>query len=473
VIYFIYLFARILNRVETSKSVEIIFYSCYSITFAVLFTLLADVNSNVKPGYLVEILMLYAFLGISHYLLSEYINAYEQQWYHANWEKKQLQEEINHYQKLDALGKLAGGVAHDFNNSLQAIMGGAEMLTLGTPGKLKVKKIAENILNVCEQSTSLTEKLLTFARKGIITSETINLNHLLLGLDEILRHTFDKRIIIRTTATAGSAMIKGDFHQIQNALMNLAFNSRDALASGGEIKISTLNVDLSKDHQTQFSEDITPGRYIELTVSDNGSGIAPEYLKHVFEPFFTTKGKTKGTGLGLAMVYGCVKQHEGYIKVDSKIDRGTTFQLYFPLQKDTHAVEPEAPVKGPRFKRSHGHILIIDDEKSILHNTSQILKKHGFHCDTFDNPIEAMNFFDRNHKKIDLILVDMMMPDMNGYQCFRNFRKTDPSIRVILMTGYSLQKEVRAMIGEGLNGLLRKPFQSGELLQKISEAQVH
>ncbi len=382
-------------------------------------------------------------------------------------EKLHLERRIQHSEKLRAIGHLAGGVAHDFNNQLAGIIGFADLLRFELQENARLTRYAENILTAARHSAEITNQLLAFARKGKYVTEKTDIHHIINEVISILSHSIDKRIRLLQVLTAQIPTVEGDPSQIHNALLNLAINSRDAMPDGGVITFKTDNVELD-DRFCKECEEITPGKYIEISINDTGTGMTEEVQSRLFEPFFTTKELGKGTGMGLAAVYGTVKYHKGAIKVTSIPGKGTTFKLYLPAvsgspaQRSTGMPDINGTVKDLS-------VLLVDDEMIICRLGKEILNRGGHKVTCCSNGREAVDLYAKNKNEFDLVILDMMMPEMNGKDTFYALKEIDPDIKVLFSSGFSKNGEVEELIRNGAKGFLQKPFSIEEINKAISD----
>ncbi|MBN2656542.1 MAG: PAS domain S-box protein [Spirochaetales bacterium] len=379
-------------------------------------------------------------------------------------EQRKLEEQIIQMEKMDAIGQLAGGIAHDFNNQIAVIMGYSEMLVsrLEDPKHLK---FAKSILASAHRSDDLTRKLLAFSHKGLYERKSININRTIGEAADILTHSFDRKISIKMDLKAKHPFISGDPSQMQNAIMNLALNARDAMPSGGTLLFATRNISLDKEFCRKLSHRVEPGQFVEITVSDTGTGMDSQTMSRIFEPFFTTKEMGKGTGMGLAGVYGTVTNHRAVIEVESEPGEGTVFRLSFPCgEKVIHE-----PAKGSRAP-VHGNasVMLIDDEDMLREVVREILEHHGYTVFSFSCGRDALDHL-KNFGNIDVVILDMIMPVMGGKEVFRNIREIDNSIPVVLSSGYSLSGEIQQLLEEGAQAFLSKPFNLESLTSVISD----
>ncbi|MCR4316880.1 MAG: response regulator [Planctomycetes bacterium] len=381
---------------------------------------------------------------------------------------KDSETRMNVAEKMAAIGQLAGGVAHDFNNQLQGIMGLAEILEsrLEDPS---LRNFASKILQGASRSSDLTNRLLAFAKRGKFLSEPVDLHGILGETVDLLKRCVDKRISIVRRERASPSTTIGDPTQLQNALLNLGLNARDAMPCGGCLTFQTESIHLSEEWCGEQILEMKPGNFIRLDVFDTGIGMDEQTLRHIFEPFFTTKGDGKGTGMGLAAVYGTMKQHGGCVLVASEVNRGTRFSLFFPETDAPAKQKPDTKVIARRV--SALRVLVVDDEEVIRLLLSEYLKSLGNIVTTCADGMEALEHFKVKYREIDLVILDMSMPRMNGRDTYLKFREVDPNVKVVFVTGYSAEAEVRNTASEGILGFLQKPFQLaeiGKMLDKLS-----
>ena len=385
----------------------------------------------------------------------------------TNQALRKSEDQLRQAQKLEAIGRLAGGVAHDFNNLLTAIMGYGSLLR----GRLRPEDPAlrdtEEILRAAERAAGLTRQLLAFSRQQVLEPKVIDLNAVVTGLDKMLRRLIGEDIDLVTAPAPGLAHIKADPGQLEQVLMNLAVNARDAMPEGGKLTIETANVDLDEGY-AQARVDLKPGRYVMLAVSDTGCGMGAEVRARMFEPFFTTKERGRGTGLGLSTVHGIVKQSEGHIEVYSEVGHGTTFKIYLPRVEGAldSALRPDVLPVGTEGTET---ILLVEDEDVIRRVVSQSLGLRGYTVIEAGDGSEAIAVCDRLGQSIDLLITDVVMPLMNGPDLAQRIAAIRPHLKVLFMSGYT----DRALIHQGLRragtAFIQKPFTPDALAQKVRE----
>jgi PAS domain S-box-containing protein len=382
-------------------------------------------------------------------------------------EQNRMSEYMRQSEKMETLGQLAGGIAHDFNNQLTGIAGYAELLKKQPVDKKHFEKYVSLILKASERASDLTEKLLAFARKGKHLLEVVDIHAILYEVISILKHSIDKRIVLEEKLKALPATTKGDPTQLQNMLLNIALNARDAITGQGEILFSTDNLSLN-DEDCQKYPSLVPGNYIRIEITDNGSGIDTESIEHIFEPFFSTKEKG-GTGMGLAAVYGTVKNHNGAIDVESKLGKGTSFILLLPAVEETVKKIEKSANKKVENSIDNISILIVDDDTIICDMVTEILTDIGYSVHVALNGRKALELYCKSWKSIDLVLLDMVMPEMDGKETFLEMHKINPDVRVILWSGYNVDGTAQEIIDAGCKKFIHKPFQYDELITAINQ----
>ncbi len=380
-------------------------------------------------------------------------------------ETRRMRERLQHIEKMDAIGQLAGGIAHDFNNQLVGILGYSEMLSRNLTDP-KLRRFAEGITAAAHRSADLTKSLLAFARRGKMRTEPLDLHDLLRDLAGLLEHTIDKRIVVRCELKADRCIVQGDPTQLQSALLNLALNARDAMPSGGELVFSTSVESIDEETRLSFGPEVQAGEHLCVAVADTGVGMEETTRKHVFEPFFTTKGPGQGLGLGLAAVYGTVQSHAGAVTVASEPGHGTTFRVYLPLQGTVSScsTDPSSPV---RQSTRGGTVMVVDDEQVVREVTTAALREGGFHVEAFASGPEALAYYERSWRETDVVVLDMVMPDMSGREVFLALKRVNPAVRAILVTGFSLNGEAQSILDEGALAFLQKPFRVEALLEVV------
>ncbi len=386
---------------------------------------------------------------------------------HDITELKLLERQFLQAQKMESIGTLAGGIAHDFNNILTAILGYTSIMK----SKLEENNPYNEYLSVIESSAKraagLTQKLLAFARAGKYKENVIDINRLVKETVALLRETIEKNISIEIELTSDIPKVRGDENQIHQVIMNLCVNARDAMPDGGRLIIKTGLRELDENYVKKHMGAKT-GKYVFVSIEDTGIGIEKENIKRIFDPFFTTKEKGKGTGLGLSVVYGIVKNHNGYIDVQSNVGLGTVFAVFLPPTKDS--VDMKEKVVRSLSRGSGETILVIDDEDYVRNLLKDILENNGYRVMLAGNGIEGINTYKKYSNEIDLVILDMIMPKMDGEETFNMLKKIDPKIKVVLSTGYINDKRMQTILQTGIAGVVKKPFNMKDLLNTINNA---
>jgi PAS domain S-box-containing protein len=382
-------------------------------------------------------------------------------------ERVGLEERLRQSQKMEAVGQLAGGVAHDFNNLLTVILGYTQILADGLPAGSRLADSTAQIKSAAERAASITRQLLAFSRKQVLSPRVLNLNDSMLNLDSLLRRLIGEDIEVLTMPAADLGSVKADPGQIEQVLMNLALNARDAMPHGGKLTFETSNEQLdgtyAHDHQP-----IDPGRYALLAVSDTGIGMSPEVQQRIFEPFFTTKEVGKGTGLGLSTVYGIVKQSGGFIWVYSEVGRGSTFKIYLP-RVDQNIESAGADRRPGNALRGTETILLVEDDPQLRQLSTSVLSHCGYKMLVANGPEEGLAMAKANHQDIRLLVTDVVMPGMNGRQLAEKVLQISPKTRVLYISGYTNNAIVHyGVLDKGLC-FLPKPFTLAELVGKVRE----
>jgi len=379
-----------------------------------------------------------------------------------------LEEQLNQAQKLESVGRLAGGMAHDFNNLLTTILGYSELISMDQGLKDSVAEGIEDIRKSAQRGARLIRQLLAFSRKQILRPERINLNELITDLEKMLKRLIEENIDLVTKLEPEIRQIEADPVQIEQVIMNLAVNSRDAMPEGGKLTIETGNVYLDNDYCRMHPE-VQPGHYVLLAVSDNGHGMDEDVRRQVFDPFFTTKEVGKGTGLGLATVYGIVRQSGGYIWVYSEPDQGTVFKIYLPQIKENQGRSTEVR-EWQGAAGGKETILLVEDEGSLRELAARVLRKQGYAVIEAANGIEALETMAASSQaKIDLLITDVIMPEMGGKELFRKLLERYPGTKVLYISGYTDNAIVHhGVLDEGVS-FLPKPFTPLSLAQKVRD----
>ncbi len=382
--------------------------------------------------------------------------------------QKDMEEKLRQSEKMEAIGQLAGGIAHDFNNELSIISGYAELLRDEVKNEPDMVSYTDSILQGIKRSANLISQMLAFSRKGKYLLSNVDIHEIITEIITMLKHSIDKRIKIGHTLKAIPSTTLGDPTQLKSAILNLALNARDAMPDGGELLFSTENIDIHDEIYKSAPYYIELGKFIIISVTDTGMGMDKQTQNRLFEPFFTTKARGKGTGFGLASVYGTVKNHKGMINVYSESGHGTTFKVYLPLAEETSKTKEKIKTEPAKPVNISASILLVDDEDDLRIVAEKILIKLGYNVSVCKDGKEAVKFYKKSWNKIDLVILDMIMPVMNGKDAFIAMKKINPDIKALLTSGYSLNGEAQAILDDGVKGFLQKPFKKEDLLHKIS-----
>ena len=364
---------------------------------------------------------------------------------------------------MESIGTLAGGIAHNFNNLLMGIQGNASMILLNIDSGNPRHKNLKNIEKLVENGAKLTAQLIGYAREGKYEVKPINLNQLVKETADTFGMT-KKEISVHQKLSDKLYGIKADQGQIEQVLLNLYVNAADAMPGGGALFIKTMNV-TDKD-MTDKPYGTKPGNYVLLTIKDTGVGMDKETRERIFEPFFTTKGLASGTGLGMASAYGIIKGHGGYIDVDSEKGKGTIFSIYLPA---TEKMIEEKKVLSEELIKGKGTVLFVDDEEMVLESGEELLKHLGYEVLLANDGQEALELYKQNQDKIDLVLLDMVMPVMGGGEAFDRIKEINTNVKVLLSSGYSLEGEAKEILKRGCDAFIQKPFKMEQLSQKLRE----
>jgi PAS domain S-box-containing protein len=379
-------------------------------------------------------------------------------------EKKRLEEQLMHAQKLEAIGTLAGGIAHDFNNLLMAIQGNASLLMMNMsprdPGYERMLNIEEQV----QSGANLTRQLLGFARGGTYELRAVDMNDVIEKTAAMFSRT-RKEIGIHRQYARDLWPVAADRGQMEQVLMNLLLNAAHAMPGGGDLYLRTENAALAEDAARAFMA--RPGEYVMISVTDTGTGMDEQTRQRIFDPFFTTKEMGRGTGLGLAMVYGIVRAHDGFIHVTSERGRGSAFVIHLPASP-AGAIEREGADR--EIVAGEGTILLVDDERNILEVTGDMLESLGYRVIGAGSGLEALERYREHQAEIALVILDMVMPGMSGGEVFDRLREIDPGVGVLLSSGYSMAGQARDIIERGCRGFLQKPYDMSRLSRKVAEA---
>ena len=375
--------------------------------------------------------------------------------------QKELEAQLQHAQRLEAIGTLAGGIAHNFNNLLMGIQGNAFQLMreLGEsfPGCDRIR----TILDLVQSGSKLTSQLLGYARGGRYEVRALDLNRILKTVAETVA-AMKKQVTIHWNLAEELAQIEADQGQIEQVIYNLIINAADAMPNGGSLFLETA---APVDQPQDSPPELTAREYVRLTIADTGSGMTPEIKAHIFEPFFSTKPMGVGTGLGLSSAYGIIKSHGGAIQVESSLGKGTTFTIFLPASPGCEEIVPPPPAEAVTGEKS---VLVVDDEKIVLAVTVELLETLGFNVLACGSGAEAIRVFEKNRDRIDLVLLDLTMPDMGGGETFDRLRRIDSQVKVLLCSGYGQESRADEILKRGCNGFIQKPYKIDLLGSKIS-----
>lgn len=381
-------------------------------------------------------------------------------------EIKKLQDALRQSQKMDVIGQLTGGIAHDFNNMLAGIMGSAELLMFKTKNNPDLAKHIELILKSSDRASELIKKLLAFARRGIEVEVVLDFHELIKESIVLLERSIDRKINIQSMLNAEYQMVKGDPVLIQNIILNLGLNARDAMSDGGTLTIATSNVDVDENFILNHNYVITPGKYIQLNVKDTGIGMNIELRSRIFEPFFTTKPEGKGTGLGMAVVYGTVKEHNGFIEVYSEPGSGTNVKIFIPVvENDKIGIISmyNEPVLGK------GGVLVVDDEDIVRTIACSLLESLGYECFLAENGSRAIDIYMKEKDKIDIVLLDIIMPGISGLETSERLKEIDENVKIIFSSGFRRDEIVMGFMKNSNKRFIQKPYHLVELSRIIAE----
>lgn len=376
-----------------------------------------------------------------------------------------IEAQLRQAQKMEAIGELAGGVAHDFNNLLATILGSASLLKLRTQPEDRVFQTADLIQQAAERAARLTSQLLGFAKRGKHQNVSVDLHHAIGEVVTFLSRSIDKRITITQQLHAEHATVMGDPDQIQQLLLNIAINARDAMPEGGELRFETLIVELDAEY-CRWHMGVVPGVYVMIAITDTGHGIPREIQDRIYEPFFSTKEQGQGTGMGLAMAYGIVKNHGGTIRLYSEVGLGTTFKVYLPLSSadvpHSAGMRPLGPITGT------GRILFVDDEAFVRESSAALLQHFGYEVVIAEDGQQAVAYYRDHHSEIDLVILDLMMPQLGGRETFHALKAIDSSVKVVISTGYGHNEAVQTLLDEGVADFVPKPYNLRALTEVLA-----
>jgi PAS domain S-box-containing protein len=383
-------------------------------------------------------------------------------------EYRAMQEQLHQSQKMEAIGQLTGGVAHDFNNLLTVILGNLDTIERNVAYENeRLRRAVAQAMRGAQRAATLTQQLLAFARRQPLNPKPCDINELVADMSDLLRRTLGENIAVQTTLAPGLWRVDVDAHQLESAILNLAVNSRDAMPHGGRLAIQTANVDVDETYASRFS-DLATGQYVQICVTDTGTGMPPDVLGRAFDPFFTTKPMGQGTGLGLSQVYGFVKQSNGHVKLDSEPNRGTTVRIYLPrLSRAAVDTEIDTPINVPRARPGET-ILVVEDDDDVRIYSTESLRELGFEVLEAPSAEAALGILDK-HPEIDLLFTDVVLPGANGRELLDRARRYRPNLKALLTTGYARDTIVHnGRLDAGIH-LLTKPFTRAQLASRVRE----
>jgi nitrogen-specific signal transduction histidine kinase/CheY-like chemotaxis protein len=382
-------------------------------------------------------------------------------------EGRALADQLRQAQKMESIGRLAGGVAHDFNNLLGVIIGYGEMINARLSKDDALRQPARQVLSAAQRAASLTQQLLAFSRKQVLRPKVLDLNRVMAETERLLQRVIGEDIRLETVLAPGLPAVRADPVQIQQVVMNLAVNARDAMPRGGEICIETATADV-KGQEVMLGGTAQPGVYATITVSDTGQGLDPEVRAHLFEPFFTTKELGKGTGLGLATVYGIVKQSGGNISVDSEQGRGTRFRVFLPAIEGAPE-DPATPVRASRIPRGEERLLLAEDDSALRELLRESLEEVGYTVFAASDAQDALDLAERENCEFDLLVTDVVMPGIGGRELSERLAKKRPTLKVLYMSGHTDDALVKHNVQHERMPFLQKPFTPMDLAMKVRE----
>ena len=390
-------------------------------------------------------------------------------------ERMMLEEQLRSAQKMEAIGRLSGGLAHNFNNILTAIIGNCELLAPLALSDAKSTRYVENMQSAAQRAAALTRQLMAFCRKQPLNAQPIAIDGFARRLEDLVRGVLDPDTTLRVALGAGEATVLADDSQLEQAVLNLALNARDAIEAGGVVTLTTGLAELER-LRDGAPDQIPPGSYAVLTIADDGPGLTPEILAHVFEPFFTTKEGGKSPGLGLATVYGIVKQTGGFVFCDSVMGQGTTFRIFLPrhivtAEETAAAIAAAIPVKKVASDHTGaGTVLLVEDEDAVRALNARMLASRGYTVLEAASGVEALEVFDEAGGAVDLVVSDVVMPEMDGPTMLGHLRQRNPATRIIFVSGYA-EEAFKKNLPEGeAFGFLAKPFTMKQLVEAVKVA---
>lgn len=388
---------------------------------------------------------------------------------HAEEEKEKLQAQLLRSEKMAAIGQLAGGIAHDFNNILFIIQGNTELLKFKFSSQQEEYRVLESIERSSRRGAELTKELLSFARRTPAMKKLVNLNSIIKEVSELLKRTIEKMIVIDLHLNPDLWMVEADSSQMYQVILNICINAKEAIMPNttGKLIIETQAKEFHAD-DIQNYPDAHAGKYIVVMISDTGKGMDQETMKRVFEPFFTTKEVGKGVGLGLAVAYGIIKEHKGFINVYSEKGKGSCFKIYLPAIESEQKAEIKQESKDKEILVTGKEtIMVVDDEPTVRELAKSILERFGYQVIQAQNGNEALQQYQSQKEKIDMVILDLIMPGLSGVETLKELRKTNPAVKVLIASGYSSNGTTKDVVNIGISGFITKPFTIKELLQEV------
>jgi PAS domain S-box-containing protein len=407
-----------------------------------------------------------AFGEISHFVS---VNKEVTERKQAEEEKARLEEELRQAQKMEIIGQLAGGIAHDFNNVITIIQLFVESALMTVSKDDPLFRDLNEIKKAASRAAALTRQLLMFSRRHPVNMQTLDFNQIIQTLNGMLKSLVGETISLLNELEPNLWEIEGDQGSLEQVVMNLVVNARDAMPQGGQITIKTENVLVGEEYSRIHSY-ARAGRFVCLSVKDTGIGIEKESIRRIFEPFFTTKGAGKGTGLGLSVVYGIVKQHGGWIDVESSPGKGAIFRVYLPALSISSERESRFSVSPQAFKGKGERILVVEDDKTLIELSGRVLRDNGYVVFTATNLGEALDIFTREGGNFDLVFSDLVLPDGEGSRLLEHFYNLKPEIKILFTSGYIEKKEVYNIIQQGKYPFLPKPYSLSDLFRSVTQA---
>jgi len=379
---------------------------------------------------------------------------------------RESQAQLHQSERMNSIGQLAGGVAHDFNNTLMAISAAAEVMSDTLPEDHQCAPHLALIINTSQRAAQLTQKLLAFSRKARLATQILDLHEVLGGVRELLTHALDPRITLQMALADGACLVEADPTQLQNALLNICLNAKDAMPDGGLLRICTERVDLDSGTSAGHASDVKPGRYVRIEVRDNGTGMDASTLKRAFDPFFTTKEPGRGTGLGLSLVFGAVREHRGSVSLESRVGQGTSCAILLPLLERTR---PTSEGARPGMRPNTGRrILLLDDEPGVCRTAAQLLRQLGHNVQALRSGERALSHLRTHHNGYDLIVLDVMMPHPTGVEVYQSLLDEGIMVPTIFVSGYHEPPVLEGMLDAAGVVFLQKPFRQADLADAIA-----